>query len=52
MRKNGNIYYVYITASKTRVLYIGFTGNLYQRIKEHKEKTDPDSFTATFQQVT
>jgi len=29
-------YYVYIVASKTRVLYIGFTGRLRFRIFQHK----------------
>jgi putative endonuclease len=32
----GKTYYVYILASKTRVLYIGFTNNLIRRISEHR----------------
>ncbi len=32
-------YFVYILANKTnRVLYTGFTGNLFLRIGQHKEK--------------
>jgi putative endonuclease len=31
-------YYVYITASLTRVLYIGITNSIERRIVEHKEK--------------
>jgi putative endonuclease len=30
------------------VLYIGVTGNLQERIKQHKSKTNPDSFTAKY----
>lgn len=31
-------YCVYILSSKTKVLYIGVTGNLPKRIQEHKDK--------------
>ena len=31
-------YFVYILASKSRVLYIGITNNLARRLTEHKEK--------------
>jgi putative endonuclease len=31
-------YYVYITASISKVLYVGVTGDLVRRIWEHKEK--------------
>lgn len=31
-------YFVYILASKSRVLYIGITNNLARRLNEHKEK--------------
>jgi putative endonuclease len=48
MNRIQKTYYVYITASRTRVLYIGVTGNLYKRIKQHKSKIDPDSFTAKY----
>lgn len=30
------------------VLYIGVTSNLYARVKEHKEKFYPESFTAKY----
>ena len=36
-----NDYYVYITASISRVLYIGVTNNLTRRIWEHKQKFVP-----------
>jgi len=31
-------YYVYILASKSRVMYVGVTGNLHRRLWEHKTK--------------
>jgi len=31
-------YFVYIVASHSGVLYIGFTGNLYGRILQHKQR--------------
>ena len=31
-------YYVYIMASKSRVLYVGVTNNLQRRIEQHKQK--------------
>ncbi|OGC82178.1 MAG: hypothetical protein A2V81_01615 [Candidatus Abawacabacteria bacterium RBG_16_42_10] len=33
--------YVYITASKTRVIYVGVTNNLLNRIYQHKEGITP-----------
>ena len=33
-----NSYYVYILASRTKVLYTGVTNNLERRIWEHKKK--------------
>jgi len=33
-------YYVYIMASKSRVLYTGVTGNLQRRVLEHKYDTE------------
>jgi putative endonuclease len=35
------LYYVYILASASRVLYTGITNNLTRRISEHKRKTVP-----------
>lgn len=34
-------FYVYILASKSRVLYAGITENIYRRIWEHKNDTNP-----------
>ena len=34
-------YYVYIMASKSRVLYTGVTGNFWRRVLEHKLDTEP-----------
>jgi putative endonuclease len=40
---------VYILTNKSHtVLYTGVTSELYFRIKEHKEKYYPDSFTAKY----
>jgi putative endonuclease len=39
---------VYILASSFKHLYIGFTTNLEQRIRQHKNHTFPDSFTARY----
>jgi len=40
-------YYTYIVASRTRVLYIGVTGNIERRMTEHKQ-ADYKSFTANY----
>jgi putative endonuclease len=32
-------YYVYILASKSRVLYVGVTNNLTARLRQHKDGT-------------
>ena len=32
------VYYVYIMASKTGTLYVGSTGDLEHRVKQHKKK--------------
>ncbi|HEX8173000.1 MAG TPA: GIY-YIG nuclease family protein [Thermoanaerobaculia bacterium] len=42
------LYYVYILASIKRVLYIGITSNLDQRLNEHRAHKYPDSFTARY----
>ncbi len=40
---------VYIMTNITHtVLYIGVTSNLIVRVRQHKEKTDPDCFTAKY----
>ena len=41
------IYVVYIVASLTRVLYVGVTSNLKQRIWQHREKL-ADGFTKRY----
>jgi putative endonuclease len=33
------VYYTYIMASSSRVLYVGVTNNLERRISEHKQGT-------------
>lgn len=41
--------YVYILANKTNeVLYVGATKDLILRVKEHKTKVYPNSFTARY----
>lgn len=43
------VWYVYIMANKTNsVLYIGCTSNMEERVKEHKLKIYPKSFTAKY----
>ena len=42
-------YYVYIMTNKSNsVLYIGVTDNLGERVKEHKLKVYPNSFTSRY----
>jgi putative endonuclease len=41
------IFHVYLTASKSGVLYVGVTSNLLRRIYEHKEKKR-DGFTERY----
>lgn len=44
-----NVWYVYIMASKPNgVIYIGVTDNIEERVKEHKLKLYPNSFTAKY----
>ena len=40
-------YYVYIVASRSRVLYIGVTSNLQRRVSEHRTGTYP-GFTSKY----
>jgi len=41
-------YYVYIMASRSRVLYTGITNNLGLRVEQHRAATDPTSFTVRY----
>ncbi|WP_317170440.1 GIY-YIG nuclease family protein [Galbibacter sp. BG1] len=42
-------WYVYIMSNKLGgVLYIGVTNNIEERVKEHKLKVYPNSFTAKY----
>ncbi|WP_317167163.1 GIY-YIG nuclease family protein [Winogradskyella ludwigii] len=42
-------WYVYIMSNrKDGVLYIGLTSNIEERVKEHKLKVYPKSFTAKY----
>jgi len=41
------LYYVYILASRSRILYTGVTSRLLERVKEHRESTKP-SFTQKY----
>jgi putative endonuclease len=34
----GKVFHVYMTASKSRVIYVGMTNDLARRVREHKEK--------------
>ncbi|GAA4280160.1 GIY-YIG nuclease family protein [Gaetbulibacter aestuarii] len=44
-----NHWYVYIMTNKPNgVLYIGVTNNIEERVKEHKLKIYPKSFTAKY----
>ena len=40
-------FYVYLMASRTRVLYCGITNNLGRRVQQHKEGTHP-GFSKTY----
>ena len=39
-------YHVYILASDSRELYVGVTGNLAQRIQQHRTGSSPTGYTA------
>src|SRR5579864_2545166 len=40
-------YYVYVMASKSRVLYIGITNDIWRRVWEHKN-SDASGFTSKY----
>lgn len=41
--------YVYILCNrKNGALYVGFTKSLFERVQEHKNKTNPNSHTAQY----
>jgi putative endonuclease len=40
-------YYVYIVASKSRVLYVGITNHIWRRVWEHKNNATP-GFTCKY----
>lgn len=43
------LWYIYIMTNKPQgVIYIGVTDNLHERVKEHKLKIHPNSFTAKY----
>ena len=43
------LWYIYIMSNKYKgVIYIGVTYNLLERVKEHKLKIYPNSFTAKY----
>lgn len=41
------VYFAYIVASRSRTLYIGFTGDLFLRVLQHKRKLHT-GFSATY----
>lgn len=41
-------YWVYFLASRSRVLYVGFTSDLERRLAEHRTKHYPNSFSARY----
>src|SRR6476469_4810906 len=42
------LYYTYIMASKSRVLYVGVTNNLGLRVAQHRSGLDLESFTTHY----
>jgi putative endonuclease len=42
------LYYVYILASRSRVLYIGITRDLERRLSEHRSGLYPRSFVSQY----
>ena len=47
MRRRDHHYFVYMMASRTRVLYCGMTNSLDRRVEEHKTGTTP-GFTSDY----
>ena len=47
-QRKHKIYFVYIMASISRVLYIGVTNNIYERVNQHKLGNIKSSFTAKY----
>jgi putative endonuclease len=41
------VFHVYITASKSRVIYVGVTNDIARRVREHKQKAT-QSFTKQY----
>jgi putative endonuclease len=41
------LFYVYMVADRSRVLYVGFTGDLYQRVLQHRNGTF-EGFTSRY----
>jgi putative endonuclease len=41
-------YYVYILANRSHTTYVGVTNDLEYRVRQHKAKAEPTSFTARY----
>lgn len=48
MKENGTYYTYILTNNSNNVLYIGVTNNLVRRLYEHKQKINPEGFTARY----
>ena len=44
----GRTYWVYVLASRSRVLYVGFTSDLARRVAEHRTHHYPGAFTGRY----
>ena len=42
------LYYVYMMASRSRVLYIGVTNDIGRRVEQHRSGLDLDAFTTRY----
>ena len=42
------VYFAYMVASRSRNLYTGMTGDIFTRVRQHKQKLHPDSFAAKY----